>query len=523
MRRITERPRRWARPTASRLLTQVVIQVAPPGRRRLEARLSDEVYLPLFGSSLRSQARRVPLALTARYLVFAAKRARLTALAPTPAGGRLYPQLSALRDAWIDRTLTMVCRRSPDALRQRGALDELARTEEAVRRGQAHPEHLRRLMELAPTESRLVRDLVNAHGQNGDDASDREPDHALREALWAAEVLAYAADDLAKFSTTVPVARNNVYAAFIDAYEDEAPDRLRAEITSYHRLFSERLEALDPQIRNRAEQLCERQFAAALGNYPPPMAARSRSEGEVVGQGVSTAVVLFGMMCVAGWLVAYVGIIRRGFADRTYGVPLPALVANLSWEFAYGFLLDPLGDYFHTSSIPGFLVDTVIAGQAWAYGPAQFEDSAMGRYFKPLFLLWLAVAFPVTYFGFLDLNDPDGEYTGFGINLMMSIIYIDMLTRRGSSAGQSMYIAVGKWLGTFCAWAATALTVTTTPDRTWPTSWRGFVRDSLRNRSYPLTPLVNVMYGWTFVLDAAYSVLLYRRLRAEGISPWRRF
>ena len=129
----------------------------------------------------------------------------------------------------------------------------------------------------------------------------------------------------------------------------------------------------------------------------------------------------------------------------------------------------------------------------------------------------------MTYLAFLEFNDPDGEYTGFGINLMMSILYLVMLERRGGPDGQSMYIAVGKWLGTFCAWVATALTVTTPPDRTWPEGWRQFTRDSLQNRSYPLTPLINVMYGWTFLLDAVYGVLLYRRLRVAGISPWRRF
>lgn len=238
---------------------------------------------------------------------------------------------------------------------------------------------------------------------------------------------------------------------------------------------------------------------------------------------MSGSVVLFGLLCVVGWLVAYASIISRGFADATYGVPLPALVANLSWEFAYGFLLDPLGDYFHTSSIFGFVVDLVIGWQAWKYGRGQFAGTLLGRHFHPLFLLSLAIAFPVTYLAFLEFNDPDGEYTGFGINLMMSILYLVMLERRGGPDGQSMYIAVGKWLGTFCAWVATALTVTTPPDRTWPEGWRQFTRDSLQNRSYPLTPLINVMYGWTFLLDAVYGVLLYRRLRVAGISPWRRF
>ncbi|CAM5491225.1 hypothetical protein SVIOM342S_02848 [Streptomyces violaceorubidus] len=93
----------------------------------------------------------------------------------------------------------------------------------------------------------------------------------------------------------------------------------------------------------------------------------------------------------------------------------------------------------------------MIAWQVWKYGAAQFPDSALGRYFRPLFGLFVAVALSVNYHAFIDLADPDGEYTGFGINLMMSILYIKMLEDRGSPAGQSMYIALGKWLGTLCA------------------------------------------------------------------------
>nr|WSW43238.1 hypothetical protein OG296_08935 [Streptomyces sp. NBC_01001] len=102
------------------------------------------------------------------------------------------------------------------------------------------------------------------------------------------------------------------------------------------------------------------------------------------------------------------------------------------------------------------------------------------------------------------------------------VLYLKMLEDRGSPTGQSMYIAIGQWLGTLCTSIVTALTVTTSPQRTWPTSWSDFTRKSLGRRSYPLTPLINVMYGWTFLLDVAYCVLLRRSRKAAGMSPWRR-
>ncbi len=35
------------------------------------------------------------------------------------------------------------------------------------------------------------------------------------------------------------------------------------------------------------------------------------------------------------WTVTYLLIIRRGFRDQTYGMPLVALCANLAWEFIF--------------------------------------------------------------------------------------------------------------------------------------------------------------------------------------------
>ena len=505
--------RRSASRTIGGLLTRAIVKVAPPDHRDLEASLLDELYAALLGESLWQRARHAPADLAARYLAFAAKRGRLAALAPRPVGGRIFPRLPKWRDALIDKALSRMCAANPQAGQQRHSVHELAKVEFSVRSGSAGEEQLGRLLALVPSEVRLVRDRDRSR-------SDRISD-PIREALWPAEVLAYVADDVSRFGSATDVDHSNIYAAFIDVYGDSAPDRLHAEVAAYHRLFRKRLDDLVPADRARVEHLCSGRFAAALGDYPAPTPAR-RLPGEM-GGGVSESVVLIGLLCAIGWLIAYAGIIHRGFADATYGMPLAALVANLSWEFIYGFLLDPLGDYFHTSSIFGFLVDAVIGWQAWTYGRDQFPGTLLGRHFGPLFLLSLAVAFPVTYHAFLEFNDSGGEYTGFGINLMMSILYIVMLERRGSPAGQSMYIAVGKWLGSFFAWVAAALTVTTSPSQTWPAGWRQFARDSLRHRSYPLTPLVNVMYGWTFVLDAAYSVLLYRRLRLAGISPWRRF
>ncbi|MEV0134050.1 hypothetical protein AB0H83_37000 [Dactylosporangium sp. NPDC050688] len=234
------------------------------------------------------------------------------------------------------------------------------------------------------------------------------------------------------------------------------------------------------------------------------------------------SVVLTGVICVLFWMVAYVAIIYRGFKDRTYGMPVAALAANLSWEFAYGFLLDPFGDHIHTLSIPCFVIDLVIAWQCLRYGRKEQDLPLVRRHFPAVVTAAVAIAFPIVYLGFSEFDDPDGEYTGFGINFMMSLLFIGMLLRRDSPVGQSMYIAIGKWLGTLFAWIATALTVTTGPDQQWPRSLGSFLHGSLTSTDYPLTPLINVLYGVTFVVDVVYIVLLHRMLRRDGIAPFGR-
>ncbi|MFD9206342.1 hypothetical protein ACFVZM_08670 [Streptomyces sioyaensis] len=234
-------------------------------------------------------------------------------------------------------------------------------------------------------------------------------------------------------------------------------------------------------------------------------------------------VVVTGVLCVLFWIVAYCAIIYRGFRDRTFGMPITALAANLSWEVSYAFFLDPLGDHIHLLSIPCFIIDLIIAWQCWNHGAQDFESPFVRKYFKAIFCGAVLVAFPVVYLAFSEFRDPLGEYTGFGINFMMSFLFVSMLLRRDGVGGQSMYVAVFKWLGTLFAWIATALTVTTSHTNPLPDSLWSFVSDSVTHTEYPLTRLINVLYLVIFLVDILYIVLLHSRLKARGIAPWRRF
>jgi hypothetical protein len=80
------------------------------------------------------------------------------------------------------------------------------------------------------------------------------------------------------------------------------------------------------------------------------------------------------------------------------------------------------------------------------------------KYFSPklprnAFLIWsvlgLAVAFAVEYAFIREFGVAVGAgYSAFLQNLLMSVLFIDMFVRRGGREGQSLTIAVNKWIGT---------------------------------------------------------------------------
>lgn len=198
------------------------------------------------------------------------------------------------------------------------------------------------------------------------------------------------------------------------------------------------------------------------------------------------------------WLLAYVLMIRRGFLDKTYGMPLVALCANISWEFIYSFILPHPRPQLYIN-IAWFALDTVILFQVIRFWKREFPDLSAGQFF-PTFLFTLGSGFCLVLFSSIDLDDPIGKYAAFGQNLMMSALFIVMLYRRDDLRGQSIYIAAAKMIGTFFA------------------SW-GF---------YPFFPfpdnlLLPFLFAATLVLDLVYMVMIYERCRKLNIAPWFRF
>lgn len=147
------------------------------------------------------------------------------------------------------------------------------------------------------------------------------------------------------------------------------------------------------------------------------------------------------------WALTYVLIIRRGFLDQTYGMPLVALCANVSWELIFSFMYPPEDPSYRNVHYFWFFLDLIIVYQLLKHGPREFVRLSK-RTFYAMFGLALVTSFCTLLFFTWEFKDYDGYYSAFGQNLLMSVLFITMLHARRSLRGQSLYIALSKMLGT---------------------------------------------------------------------------
>lgn len=204
-------------------------------------------------------------------------------------------------------------------------------------------------------------------------------------------------------------------------------------------------------------------------------------------------------MMVGGlfWSATYLLMIRRGFKDKTFGMPFAALCANISWEAIFAFVTPHSTPQIYINYI-WFSLDVVIVYHLLKYGKKEFPQFS-SRTFYPVFILGLGTAFVMILTVGEELEDSIGMYAAFGQNLMMSVLFVTMLLGRNNLRGQSIYIALFKMLGTGLSSTAFYL-------------YRPGIQDSF---------LMQVLFVSIFVFDIIYFVMVYQKSKQQGIV-WKR-
>ena len=149
------------------------------------------------------------------------------------------------------------------------------------------------------------------------------------------------------------------------------------------------------------------------------------------------------------WTIVYAEGIRLGFRDRTYAIPLAALVLNFAWAWVYGIhgLLGPITAQAVINLIWA-LADVVIVYTFFRFGRAEFPTLTTALFVGwGLLIIGVSFAVQLLLMGEFGVNDA-ARYSAFLQNLLMSGLFIAMLVARRGLRGQSLIIAVAKWIGT---------------------------------------------------------------------------
>lgn len=151
------------------------------------------------------------------------------------------------------------------------------------------------------------------------------------------------------------------------------------------------------------------------------------------------------------WTIVYIELIRLGFRDKTFGMPLFALALNISWE-SLQFFIDVFNRTISVQTwinLVWFLLDIVILYTYFRFGREEFPESMNRNYFIPWSIIVLLTAFVLEYFFIVEFGRSMGtQYSAFIQNLVMSVLFIGMLAHRSGAKGQNLNIAFCKCVGT---------------------------------------------------------------------------
>jgi hypothetical protein len=215
------------------------------------------------------------------------------------------------------------------------------------------------------------------------------------------------------------------------------------------------------------------------------------------------------------WLATYLGIIWRGFKDRSYGMPLMALGMNISWECLFSFVYPPMPALAKYCVRAWFLLDIPIAMQCLLYSRNEFKHTLAKEYAHIVFTVTMGICFALVLGFIREFKDFRGVYSSFGTNVLMSVCFVLMLINRDDLRAQSIYIAVFKWVGTLFAFL-------------WAYFWFPVDINTPLTRiipvqTQPMSPFIKMMYVIIFSFDLLYVILVYRKSLEKGINPWSRF
>jgi hypothetical protein len=150
------------------------------------------------------------------------------------------------------------------------------------------------------------------------------------------------------------------------------------------------------------------------------------------------------------WTIVYIESIRVGFRDKACAMPIAALALNFAWASTYA-----VHDLVTSVSIQVFvnlswaLADLVIVFTFFKFGRAELPSFITRTMFAAWGLLIFGVSYLVQWLFIARFGTHDASrYSAFLQNTLMSGLFVQMVIARRGLRGQTLTIAIAKWLGT---------------------------------------------------------------------------
>lgn len=196
------------------------------------------------------------------------------------------------------------------------------------------------------------------------------------------------------------------------------------------------------------------------------------------------------------WIVAYILIIRQGFKDRTYGIPMLCIALNFTWEFIYAVDFPFPLDLIEILRWVWLLCDVVIVYQLFRYGRDSQTIPLIKQFFYPVCIAMFVSAYLGQLAFHYSFRDSYGAHNAYMINLVMSILFVFMYFGRPAGRGLSVGAAWAKMLGTGLLSAGNLLTI----------------------EHWLANSFMVYLYVTIFIFDVIYLALLYRRRTAAEVG-----
>lgn len=148
------------------------------------------------------------------------------------------------------------------------------------------------------------------------------------------------------------------------------------------------------------------------------------------------------------WVWAYVLMIRIGFRDRTYGLPLLAIALNFTWEIIYVFIFPPDNRAVLWLRVAWLVTDAFNVWLLIWYGRAVQNIPEIRRHFHFVLLGTFALAWVGHLALHHRLQDQGGDESAYSINFIMSVLFVFLYFNRRDLSGLSYGAAWAKMLGT---------------------------------------------------------------------------